>query len=237
MTLPTEFEGASIMITDRDAEESLKFLKISENDLKVLPQNPYILDVGSGIHQKMANHIKEVRPDSKVFSIDPSLAINPEDIGRVDKYEGVGGVVYIPAEHLYEPPTNEAIIKIREHFEERRKIAVETGGVIAALAPDLPFVDNRFDLIMDLFGPGLYLERTPYEIPPSSEKVRGYYSNLIRILKKDGKAIIFPIDLETDQDKLKKAYENLVKGLAGDTKIEVEFFGDTSMVGMKITKK
>lgn len=83
--------------------------------------------------------------------------------------------------------------------EERRKEIKEAQpylynsdklGLIAASFLQLPFQDNSFDLVLSLYGMPLYL--TSEDEKKSKENIRRSVMEILRVLKPEGEARIFP---------------------------------------------
>ena len=58
--------------------------EVVQQIISSLPLRAKIVDVGSGVYQELARFFKEKRPDVTVFSLDPTLSVNPQ---RIDSGE------------------------------------------------------------------------------------------------------------------------------------------------------
>lgn len=160
-------------VTDRSLDEYKKFNHI---DMERLPKNATVVDIGSGTFQKFSKELADERPDLKVISIDASLALPPIEHGV---YSKTGEISY----HHHNPENNE-IERVNEDFRKKR-LKNKQPNTLAAVLPNIPLKENSADLIIDSFGPAMYLD---------DEKHNKYFSEIIRVLKKGGSAHLYPID-------------------------------------------
>lgn len=209
--------------TDRSAENIMRFVKLEDRDLEELPANARVLEIGSGLSQQFARKIKQLRSDTTVVSIDPTVDLGNRKGIHTYTERTAGGelkqVEYVLHGSKYQDPPE---VKLQTH-KDRVSTAQETGSVIAALAPNLPFAPNSFNLIVDSFGPFMYL---------SSHSAREYLESIIRILTADGLATIYPInpydsvldeifDVQTRNAKLIEEWKSYLQDVPG---ISFEFY-------------
>jgi len=172
-------------ITDRSFSKILETLRLNEYDILKLEPNSVILEVGSGTNQAFARAIKELRPDILCVSLDPTLAIKPEDyVTTVSDWKGtLPSAIYYDNFSENTPQEQVYSSRIRDvRIEEANK----TGNTIAALTPDLPFRENSIDLIVDSWAAGYYLDK-------NSNKFVHYIEDISRVLKNEGNARLFPV--------------------------------------------
>lgn len=179
----------SFYVTNRPYEQLATYLDLTTDNLEKIPENGKVLEVGSGATRRFAEGLSLVRPDLKIISLDPTLGIKNDDFVNVVRRDSSGKI-----ESVYY--TNEIIKKVRDPYmsgkmEDSKKIHKERVQgedlAVAALAPNLPFKKESFDLIVDTFGPGLYLhEKSP-------KQFEDYLLTIFDVLKPGGEARIFPV--------------------------------------------
>lgn len=156
-------------VTDRPLGDYERIFSFRAEDLK---PNSKVLDVGSGLRQTFAKELQQKRPDIQVVSFDPTLFLKKYDL---DTEEGT-----------------------RKASEEEKKQKLRRkekfGEVIASIFPEtphLPFKDESFDYVIDNHGPFMYFE-------DHFSELKDYINELLRILKPQGQAFIYPLDLIAD---------------------------------------
>lgn len=242
-------------VTDREFWQSADALRINDEFIRLLPENGNVVEIGSGLNQGFARALKEKREDITCISIDPTLGLSENNFyttHRTDSNGNLEEVSYTSTNNSYynnQRPTGDwvdTIAKQEEISDIRVKTAQETGNVIAGLVPELPFASNSIDLIVDSWGPGLYLDRYKEDSPLSE-----YLHEVSRALKSDGQAHIYPIDfyneaLEENDIKNKNAIEEYTKILQTDPSIEFKFYeyedkalrdGNKKRIGIIIRKR
>lgn len=197
-------------ITDRSFDTIIRNLRISLKEIMDLPEKSLIVEVGSGTNQNFARAVKELRPDSLVVSIDPTLAIDKEGfVTNVTEWKG-----NIPTAIYYDNYTENS--PSEQDYSQRIKDmrvneANKTGNVVAALAPNLPLQNESTNLLIDSWAAGYYLEK-------NSDDFINYLKDISRILKPGGFARIYPVTQRTEQS-LRSIQE--VRALLPEMKIDV----------------
>lgn len=198
-------------LTNRELKELLWMSGLSENYIKSLPENAVVLEIGGGLDQNFAEGVKKLRPDIKPITIDPTIIIGSDNKNSFDIYyrkdpKNSGKFKY--AQYLrkvkwyqdrkLKPEKDSIKVENQKEFSKTRiQRAHETGFPIAALAPQIPLRDESIDLIIDIYGPGIYLQTKEN---PSLDK---YLKEIYRILKPGGVARIFPaVDVQVQVDKI-----------------------------------
>lgn len=191
-------------VTNRDFEKISFLLKITPKFIEELPIEAKVLEIGSGVTQNFARGLSEKRKDLKIVSLDPTISLNSSDftprvirgennelksIYYTNNPQDVNGDYYLMGK--YEP--------INKLHEERISEAQKSGFVVSALAPELPFKENTFDLIIDSFGPILYLPELGHE------KMASYLTRIYDVLKPGGEFRAYPVKI----DYLKKILNDL----------------------------
>jgi len=143
------FEGASSTFTE---------CGLTHEMIDDIPQNGKILFVGSGLYRALEKEILHHRVDLLIVSVDPTLGLIDTESCEESPYtiNVVANWSYTPKSqkhYEYKTPDGEVIDMQRE----RLKRVIEIPGAVAALAPDLPFADGVFDMVIDVKGPALYL--------------------------------------------------------------------------------
>lgn len=232
-------------VTNRSFEQICSTIHLTLEDIQKLPQNAVIMELGSGVIQNFARKIKEIRPDIQVISIDPSLSIgSPSDSdyeSKVikDKNNEIDTAVYINKNlwSSFEPPKQAKITDLKELQDFRLKEAAQTGGVVSALAPDLPIRENSLDLIIDVYGPGLYIQIN------QEKEIEEYFREIYRVLKVNGEMRIYPainMSLELrrnmDPESSREFSKNFFKEIFRKNKLnfEIEYL-ETQDPGIKDT--
>lgn len=220
-------KGEAYYVTDRSFELLRKFLHLTDSEIQKIPENGSVLEVGSGVYRNFASGLSMERPDLKIFSVDPTLAISKEEFVSVVRRNDEGKIRSI----YY---TNKLVDKNAEYLmtgivENNQKILKERLGEgqvndVASLAPNLPFKNETFDLIVDSFGPGFYLHSN------GRQEFEKYLLSIFNLLRPGGEARIFPVLNTVDipfstQEELKNKsrayYQNILNKL--DLEIEVSF--------------
>ena len=159
-------------VTNRHLPEYQKYAHI---DIQPLPSNATVIDIGSGVNQELSQDIRKLRPDITVINIDASLALPITN----EPYDPL----IAGSEHLSYFTLNGGEIMTKEDRLNRRQN--HQPNTLAAVLPDIPLTKNSADLIIDLFGPALYLEK---------DKISEYFKNIHKTLKTNGEAHLYPID-------------------------------------------
>lgn len=218
-----------IRLSDRSLEDYQKIFNFKSGEIAA---NARILDVGGGYRQLFRRELESVRPDLKIFTVDPSLAIDPNDKN-------------FPGEHIefvHDPLNGSKLQKITPKDQTQR--ILESKRTVAATAPHLPFKDRSFEYVFDNNGAFAYL--------PDKEHLKEYVGDVMRILSDGGIFLAYPIDSLYDMLKSQSHKESIVaskpkvgkllKGLGID---QYEFFQHTESLndnrtrirwGIKITK-
>jgi len=236
-------------VTNREFEQSLEAVDLNKRHIMNLPIDAKIAEIGSGLDQEFANGVKSIRPDVKVISLDPTLGLENKDFYTTTEESPDHGIRSVQYKYN-DPEINkssyaDSLEKQQETKRKRLESAHETGGVVAGLAPEIPFADESLDLLVDSWGPGLYLDR--YE---EGSELEIYLNNISRSLKNGGEAHIYPIDfydevLESNKIKNEKAEKEYEKILENTPNVKYEFFkkddkglpeGQQDRLGIKITK-
>ena len=180
-------------VTNRELPELQRLIFLSKQEIENLPSGANVLDVGSGLTQKFARGLKEINPNINIYSVDATLAIgishSPEyQTSVVKKNDKWDRVIYrMPdVEHSTTIPKYAIPTDPMEVRDFRVEEAAKTEGAVASLAPELPFKSNSFDLLVDIYGPGMYLQLN------DPEEIIRYMKEIYRVLKPAGTARIFP---------------------------------------------
>jgi SAM-dependent methyltransferase len=202
---------SSFYVTDRGFEQLSNYLNLTSEEIDRIPEDGKVLEIGSGVYRNFASELSSIRPDLKVISLDPTLGIKKDDFLSVVKRDSQGKI-----ESIYY--TNKIINKDEDYFlngkaENTQKVREERikheGLAVAALAPNLPFKNESFDLIVDTFGPGLYLHDL------GEIEFNKYLKSVFELLKPGGEARIFPViksNLRSqDLDELRKISQSYYK--------------------------
>jgi hypothetical protein len=238
-------------VTDRTYEQSLDFSDLIDEDIKILPNAAVVVDIGSGVNQRFSQGVKELRPDIKVVSIDPTLSLKDQGDFRVKSYRDVESgklnrVDYSRKITLSGKPIKAELYDPEEMLEdivsERLNIAQGNPSTLAAFAPDLPLKSESVDLIIETHGPFMY------ELGSQKE----YIDQIVRVLKVDGQARIYPLDSLDEfvvhrningDERNKLVMARVVDMFAGRKDVDVVFYEKYDPVpkqirlGMKIIKK
>ncbi len=208
----------SFYVTNRSFEQLSPYLDLSDAFIQNLPEKARVLEVGSGVFRNFAAGLSAKRPDLQVISLDPTLAISKKDFLSVVERDQKGDI-----QSIYY--TNKIIDNNKDYYfagkdEDPQKVREERlkgsdGLAVAAFAPNLPFKDGAFDLIVDTFGPGLYLHEE------GEKEFKKYLTNVFNILKVGGEVRIFPViksnlryrNLEELRNKSQKYYLDIIEAL------------------------
>ncbi len=214
-------------LTPRSAENYYEIFAFSPKDLK---PNAIVLDAGSGTEQEFAKSLATSRPDIRVISLDPSLALPSDDEALKEM-----GISYdiIPLKSPNKPDE-----KTTQQDREQR-VKNKFGEVVAAIAPHLPFKDQTFDYIFDNHGPFMYFS-------PDKNELERYVAELLRITKPGGNIDIYPLDtyseaLMNNRQKLKNSRQRIQDimqdlGMNNFNVFTAPDFGRINRLGIKITK-
>ncbi|MFH0891670.1 MAG: methyltransferase domain-containing protein [Candidatus Falkowbacteria bacterium] len=149
-------------VTDRGLEQVLEDMGIKESEIDNFPKEGTVLNIGSGLYQKFEEELRNKRSDLKIVSLDPTLGIDPEDFAKGDWYiEKLGNS--IAQYKLKDRPKlrwgKDMTVSGPEEFQRERlkKISQESSGCVVALAPQLPFKSESFDVIIDCVASMRYL--------------------------------------------------------------------------------
>lgn len=175
---PTLKDIGYFRITSRDLKRYEKELGFKAEQLK---QDSLILDIGSGFNQELPQQLRVKRPDINVISVDPSLAL-PTSQAILDKL----GIRYV-----IQPSSDEAI-RVTKEADRKLRLSNTQPDTLAAIAPHLPFKDNSFDYVFDNHGAFMYSD--------STNRLLKYLNEIVRVLKSRGTAVIFPLDLKTEEN-------------------------------------
>lgn len=212
-------------VTNRTFEKINENLKIAENYLLNLPTNAKVLEVGSGANQEFANGLKKIRPDIITVSLDPTFALQKGKFAAIVTDWEAGKPTAVMYDSLKNSDEDE-----ENYFQmvqdSRIKNANETGNVISALAPKLPFQDNSFDLIIDSWAAGYYLRS-------NLNDTKEYLEDLIRIIKPGGEIRISPLFDKHENVESKKKIKYILKSLNS----EIKLIDGLSFYGVIIKKK
>ena len=191
---------------------------LTEQDILDLPQNATVVDVGSGLHQEFARGMKELRPDIRVISVDPTLAFDPLDPNIGVKESGSWVTYYV--NNVATPIIDR--VTFRAIQSERLKMAQQLGmdNIKTDPAPSLPGEDASVDLLVDSKGPALYLK---------GDEFKQYIFSIAQKLKNGGTARLIPLDYFHDairdilrrSEKIEKVKSELERLLEG-TKLTIE---------------
>lgn len=162
-------------VTSRTFES---YQRIFSLDIKALNRKATILDIGSGERQEFSRGLRGKKPHITVVSVDPTLAFPVKEEGLQAL-----GVTY----GIYDAQ-NRDISTVEERAKRIRTALPDT---VAALAPNLPFVNNSFDAVFDNHSAFMYL-------PDEAGLHQEYISQLLRILKPSGIAYVYPLDLYSE---------------------------------------
>ena len=118
-----------------------------------------ILIMGSGLYRSLEKEILERRPDLLIYSVDPTLGLIDLDAQEETDYTinrfSESWMYILRSENcLGDNISHEQVIAMQS---DRLQQVTEIPGAVAALAPDLPFADRVFDMVIDVCGPCLYL--------------------------------------------------------------------------------
>jgi len=236
---PSMEEIGYFRVTSRNGPEILSQCQLEQQDIQNLLPNSTILEVGSGLNQELAKHLKTIRPDITTVSLDPTLGITVYQQRFFIETSADGKQLEYKLSQGLTPEQKDQTTAVQN---QRIKTAEENS--IAALAQSLPFKDNAFDLIIDSFGPGTWFCNKP-------ETTQRYVSELCRVLKPNGLAIIFPVDnwkeyvfSENDEQRNQEAKQRFLSSLQqlnSSGEIKIEFYqqvntGKNIRIGAKITK-
>lgn len=198
-------------VTERPFEEILNFSNLTESDLKNLGPGDTVVEIGSGLGQEFAKGCKSLRDDIQFLSIDPSLAI-PSKKAKINVlYELRTGRRTFEYFDTYTNPDCSILQQVRINN------ARNTQGVIAALAPDIPFGPSLIKWIIDVYGPGIYLE--------TEELFYNYIAEISRVLQAGGRASIYPIKNSLNIDTLIDHFPDLLINTYRRSEIEYNTLG------------
>jgi len=188
-------------VTNRTFEDICSMVHLTEEDFLTLPEGAYVLEIGSGVFQNFAKKLKDIRPDVRAVSLDPTLGISAQDSKLFDvkviknEKNEVDTVMYLnkEVESNFIVPSAAKKEDLGKIQQQRVDEASKSGFAIAGLAPDLPFKDNSLDLIIDVYGPSLYVQLN------QEKKITPFFKEIYRVLKSGGEMRIFPaIDMQKE---------------------------------------
>ena len=223
-------EEESFVVSKRSYETILKTCHLEEQDIRNLPENAVIVEIGSGEFQEFAHGVKSRRTDVKTISIDPTLSLDPkrEDISVLESGDRKTYYVGNPLGRK----SRADILHYKGIQEKRRREADE--GALAAVAPFIPLLTESVDLWLDSYGPVLYLKK---------EQFAAYIKEIVRVLKPSGRAQLFPIGWTTSPVSFadKKEFERVATSELSEIlqKVEgaeVEPFFDMDGFGVQIRR-
>lgn len=177
---PTAKEIGYFRVTNRSFEDVDRVLSLTDAVNKLKP-NSKVLDIGSGLFQHTASGIRKLRSDIFVVSSDATLGLESDHFWIMDSDEDGKGrqTTYSSKANYISDPQK---LMSESYQQDRRNEAVNS---IASLQPSLPFAADSFDLIIDSWGPGMYLDRTSSD-PTRNSHMSVYLDNICRILKHQG---------------------------------------------------
>lgn len=145
-------------VTNRDLESYERNCHFKGEEIL---NNSVVVDIGSGWNQELSAGLEKLNKGIKTISLDASLAIPPK---------GIKGVEYVKGGIF----THEVSKKMqKDRLVEARENSV------AAVMPEIPLASEVADLVVDCFGPGMYLD---------DEKFVEYIREVKRVLKDGGEA-------------------------------------------------
>lgn len=219
-------------VTNRDFETILWMTGLNKEIIESLPQHSVVLEVGGGVDQNFAAGVKRLRSDITPITIDPTLWIGTKDDKSFDIYfarkkdspRSISVLHYIKRSKWFRPVDSapveglQKVSNMKEFSNKRIARVHDTGHAISSLAPDLPFKDKSTNLIVDVYGPGIYLQTKD---KPILDK---YLKEIYRILNIGGEARIFPaVDVQSEADKLiDSSLDNEIKIDENSTKMFYE---------------
>ena len=144
----------SLTVTHRSYEAILDICQLTKDDIEQLPRNATVVDVGSGEFQEFSQGIKKQRPDVFVVSIDPSMALEGKDKNVIISESGSGKTYY------RNPSQNKGLHKEHPLYTRIQLSRVRNAkhGTVATIVPPIPLKPQSVDLLVDSYGPSLYLE-------------------------------------------------------------------------------
>ena len=165
-------------VTETLFKKILSLSGLIKEAVLALPENAVVVEVGSGKNQEFEQGLRKLRPDIKVVSIDPTLSFNPErkDVFAKEKPDAV---------FYHQLKKGETLpLSIPEYRRiQTQRIKDKQEGAVAALAPYLPLKADSVDLIVDRFGPFLYLDEN---------YLKDYIRTIASVLKPGAEARICP---------------------------------------------
>lgn len=237
-TRTLQLVGRHLEVTDRSYEEILLSSQLSNEDIMALPTGGYVVEVGSGLMQRFAQGIKNIRPDLKVVSIDPTLALTPD---RVDVVIGKGEDIPLEDRQsvIYDldPFNNVNQDQVDEYGNIQRKRlehAVEFGG-IPSFGHSLPIRKGSVSLLVDSFAAGYYSK--------TEESFLKYMHEVVGVLAPRGMARIYPIgewlpnsDITVSRVMRERAGTLVKEMMSPNQEVTVDTFIDGNGIGVKIRK-
>lgn len=153
---------------DRGINMYCRILDITTFDL----MGQRILDIGSGVHRRFAREAASIL-GAQVVSIDPVPTQDRINYQATDPDPDIdrGATIADPEEY-----------ELQALYDE------EEGRLVRALATDLPFADDQFDVGLALYSVPFYLSRENYE-----EASAAVFTEIMRVLRPGGTAHIYPI--------------------------------------------
>ena len=228
-------------VTDRpftDSPEALfnnyesisNIFQLDEAWIGLLPKNAMLLIVGGGINRLTERELLTERPDLRIATVDPTLGIgfeDQEDPWKIFRYMDGEYLTYSTNNNITADDRENSIVSDSQTFQQNRiNSLTELPGSVAALAPNLPFRDDTFDIVIEAFGPTRYLENT--------EDVNKHLTQLCDMLRKGG--IAYVNFVRPDQLTLLQSFHSVSIEIikSQDVKLNGE---KTSIYTIKIRKK
>ncbi|NTU72875.1 hypothetical protein HGB07_01730 [Candidatus Roizmanbacteria bacterium] len=208
----TELQKPDLRLLDRGFklyQESLSF------DLKEIPNGKTILNSGSGTFQRFERELKLLRPDITIISLDLSYATKKVEhisYARVPLPEDLHTILNDDERQRFKTAYEKGICYPKFIDTIRRKYPF--GNVVASHALNLPFADNSFWNVFDLYGPAYYFQENEAKCATS------YLRELARVMELGGSAYIAPTTFGNNNS------INYVLKLKKSPKFEINASGD-----------
>ncbi|OWK27078.1 MAG: hypothetical protein US76_00440 [Parcubacteria group bacterium GW2011_GWA2_38_13b] len=148
-----------IPITHRTIKEYFDNLRM---DIGIIFEKK-ILDIGAGT-RRFAKEVSELDIEAKVYSVDPIYYLSINELNK----------------QLLKSKENIEYIKVFNIPEVKKR-------TVAALAEELPFKDEVFDLVISLFCLPMYIN--------NERQVEKFFAGIARILKNSGEIRLYPVGL------------------------------------------
>lgn len=198
-------EAAGTTVADRDLKTYEYYLGINRTEL----EGKRILDIGSGISKRLGT-AETFSKEAAKYGADV-ISMNPE-LQKPEIRETVRG----------EAGWLEKIILREKPGEPWRKKSV------AGIGQQLPFKDGSFDMVAALYSvPEYIIERRDEDWPL-------VFKEMLRVLDKDGKAVVYPIEPKTYDSVF---FKGLVDGLGKVAEVSFELVNDEPFNDFRMTLK